>query len=95
MQRRQFGPNGCLRRKGDASPPPHGRFLARVTGETRGNALLLRPQYRWADNEPDAVRTARSLIVGKLCHSRQVVERALRDHMLRLEPESLKQASLF
>ncbi len=57
----------------------HGRFLARVEGPTRGNVLLRREQYRWADS-PDRTReVARSIVAAKIANSRAVVLRSIRD----------------
>jgi CRISPR-associated protein Cas1 len=44
----------------------HGRFLARVEGETKGNVLLRREQYRIADSDAAATEMARSFLIGKL-----------------------------
>ena len=57
----------------------HGRFLARVEGPTRGNVLLRREQYRWADS-PDRTReVALSVVAAKIANSRAVVLRSIRD----------------
>ncbi len=73
---------------------PGGRFLARVTGEERGNVVLRRTQYRLADSGADCVRVARQFITGKLYNSRWVLERAIRDHALCLDTDSLRAVSL-
>jgi CRISPR-associated protein Cas1 len=57
----------------------HGRFLARVIGETSGNVLLRREQYRRADSDPATLEIARSVIAGKLANSRMVLLRGARD----------------
>ncbi len=72
---------------------PHGRFLARVVGEERGNVLLRQEQYRIADDELRATAYARNFLVGKLYNSRWVLERATRDHPQRVPVEALKTAS--
>jgi CRISPR-associated protein Cas1 len=56
-----------------------GRFLARVVGETSGNVLLRREQYRRADNPTATLDIARSIIAGKLANSRTVLLRGARD----------------
>jgi len=56
-----------------------GRFLARVQGPVSGNVLLRREQYRWDDPERSA-HVARSVLMGKLVNSRNVLLRAVRDH---------------
>lgn len=70
----------------------NGRFLARVAGETQGNVLLRRQQYRISDDQAASCLIARNMIVGKLFNTRWVIERALRDHALRVEEEKLRRA---
>lgn len=72
---------------------PNGRFLARVNGMTQGNVLLRREQYRMADSEERSCLIARNLITGKTFNCRWVLERALRDHALRMDQGQLKAAS--
>lgn len=72
---------------------PRGRFLARTCGESSGNILLRRAQYRAADDPVQSCRIARSMIFGKVYNSRWSIERACRDHGMRLEQEKLKEAS--
>jgi CRISPR-associated protein Cas1 len=57
-----------------------GRFLGRFTGKINGNVLLRRRQYRMADNEVNSMNIARVIISGKLANSRNVLQRAIRDH---------------
>jgi CRISPR-associated protein Cas1 len=57
----------------------HGRFLARVVGETSGNVLLRREQYRRADDDGATLELARSFIAGKLVNCRSVLLRGARD----------------
>ena len=49
---------------------PRGRFLAKVSGESRGNVLLRRTQYRAADDPSQSCRIARCMIFGKLHNAR-------------------------
>lgn len=72
---------------------PSGRFLARVVGETRGNVVLRREQYRMADLEEKSLEIARNMIVGKVYNARSVIERATRDHSQRVDVEGLKRIS--
>lgn len=72
---------------------PRGKFLARTTGESRGNVLLRRMQYRVADDPFGSCRIARNFIFGKLNNSRKVIERAKRDHGLRVDTAKLENAS--
>ena len=64
---------------------PRGRFLARTCGESRGNVLLRRTQYRMADDPFQSCRVARNFIFGKLSNARAVLDRARRDHGPRLD----------
>lgn len=72
---------------------PRGRFLARVTGESSGNVLLRRTQYRIADDPGPCCRIARSMIFGKTYNARWSIERTLRDHRLRLDAAALTAVS--
>jgi CRISPR-associated protein Cas1 len=70
-----------------------GRFLASVIGEARGNVVLRRTQYRFADDEAECVKVVRTMLAGKLHNSRWVLERALRDHAMRLDVDRLRAVS--
>ena len=84
----------CAKRDvGLAFCSPRGRFLARVGGESRGNVLLRRAQYRAADDPPQSCRIARSMIFGKLHNARWSIERTKRDHGLRVDCGRLDAAS--
>ncbi|MBC8546513.1 type I-C CRISPR-associated endonuclease Cas1 [Clostridiaceae bacterium NSJ-31] len=72
---------------------PQGRFLARVCGQTRGNVLLRKEQYRRSDSPEQSCLIARNMIAGKLSNSRWVLERATRDHPLQVDVSKLKRAS--
>lgn len=72
---------------------PRGRFLARVTGESSGNVLLRRAQYRAADDPGPCCRIARSMIFGKVYNARWSIERTRRDHGLRLDAAALAAVS--
>lgn len=72
---------------------PRGKFLARVCGESNGNVLLRRAQYRVADDPVQSCVVARNMIFGKLHNTRWSIERTRRDHGLRLDSEKLSIAS--
>ena len=72
---------------------PRGRFLARCCGMEHGNVLLRRIQYRKADLDEDACLIARNMIFGKVYNSRWIIERALRDHALRVDAAALRKVS--
>lgn len=71
----------------------NGRFLARVCGESQGNVLLRKKQYRVSDDEAESCRIARNFIVGKIYNSRAVLERAKRDHPMSVDVEALEEVS--
>ena len=72
---------------------PWGKFLARTVGETNGNVLLRRMQYRVADDPYPCCRIARNFVCGKLYNARWVLERATRDHALQVDVPELKHNS--
>ena len=72
---------------------PNGRFLARTVGMESGSVLLRRTQYRLADQEAPACRIARNMIFGKVYNDRWILERALRDHALRIDEAALRAVS--
>jgi len=57
----------------------YGRFLASMSGATRGNVLLRREQYRQADDLSRAAELARSLVIGKVANCRTVLRRTARE----------------
>lgn len=72
---------------------PRGRFLARAVGESNGNVLLRREQYRIADNASKRLLFARQFIFGKIFNTRWSIERTKRDHALRIDTEQITAAS--
>lgn len=84
----------CAQRNIDLSfMSGNGRFLARVTGEVKGNVMLRKEQYRISENEQERIRIARNFILGKVYNSRWILERASRDYVLRLDVEQIKKKS--
>jgi CRISPR-associated protein Cas1 len=72
---------------------PHGRFLARVTGKVRGNVLLRKKQYFVSETQ-ESIPIAASFLIGKISNCRKVIERAIRDHALLVDVQSLSCASI-
>ncbi len=72
---------------------PSGRFLAQARGNCSGNVLLKKTQFRVAENETKSLETARYFIVGKIFNSRWVLERAVRDHSIRIDADAVRSAS--
>mgnify|MGYP000076583456 FL=1 len=72
---------------------PRGKFLARVCGAANGNVLLRRTQYRAADDPAQSCQIARSMVFGKIYNARWSIERARRDHGLRVDAQRLASVS--
>ena len=72
---------------------PTGRFLARICGESRGNVLLRKEQFRRSDDPVQSALIGRQFVLGKVYNSRWVLERATRDHSLRVDVPELKHIS--
>ena len=72
---------------------PRGRFLARACGESSGNVLLRRAQYRAADDPGPCCRLARGMVFGMVYNARWSIERTRRDHSLRVDGGALAAAS--
>ncbi len=71
----------------------NGRFLARVIGESRGNVVLRKKQYRVSEDEMQSAHIARNFIVGKIYNQKWMIERATRDYPLRVDVEKFKEVS--
>ena len=69
---------------------PNGRFLAAAAGKVRGNVLLRAQQVRASDDPAARVRFARNFVFGKVYNARWTLERAVRDHAMRLDVEEIK-----
>lgn len=72
---------------------PTGHFLARVSGKDRGNVLLRKQQYRISDDPDKSCLIARNFIFGKIYNDRWILERAVRDHAMRIDQGTIKQVS--
>lgn len=66
-----------------------GKYQAQVMGMPRGNVLLRRTQYRWADIEEKSVSIARLMVAAKVGNCRNILMREQRNHG---ENTDLKQA---
>ena len=73
---------------------PQGKFLARVSGKTRGNVFLREQQYKSCKDEGISLQISKNCILGKVYNARWVLERALRDHEMQIDSERVKNASL-
>ena len=74
---------------------PQGKFLARVSGKTRGNVLLRQQQFASSRDEKVSLEIAQNCILGKVYNARWVLERAIRDHSLQIDTAQVKEASCF
>jgi CRISPR-associated protein Cas1 len=74
---------------------PYGKFLCRVTGESRGNVLLRKQQYRVSDDESTSCQIARNFILGKVYNCRWSIDRTIRDHELRIDLEKCRKVTQF
>lgn len=72
---------------------PGGKFLARVTGNVKGNVVLRKRQYEASVDERESLEIAKNCITGKVFNARWVLERATRDHSIQVDVERLKKAS--
>ena len=59
---------------------PNGRFVSRVQGQTKGNVLLRKAQYRLADDQTWSLHLAQLMVAGKIQNYRNVLRRCLRDY---------------
>ncbi len=73
----------------------NGRFLARVTGEVKGNVTLRKEQYRISEDKKRSLEISQSFILGKVYNSRWILERAARDYPMRIDSEKLKRKSAY
>ena len=73
---------------------PQGKFLARVSGKTKGNVFLREQQYKSCKDEDISLQIAKNCILGKVYNARWVLERAVRDHEMQIDSERVKKASL-
>lgn len=57
----------------------HGRFKARLEGETSGNVLLRRAHHQAIDRPAFVLELARTVVAGKIRNQRQVLQRGARE----------------
>ncbi|MFU0789627.1 MAG: type I-C CRISPR-associated endonuclease Cas1c [Virgibacillus proomii] len=71
----------------------NGNFLARVIGESKGNVVLRKKQYKLSEDENKSAIIARNFILGKIFNHKWMIERMTRDHTLRIDVETFKEVS--
>ncbi len=59
---------------------PHGRFVSRIQGLTRGNVLLRKEQYKLSEQEDWSLHVAKVMIAGKIQNYRNILRRFIRDY---------------
>jgi CRISP-associated protein Cas1 len=72
---------------------PNGRFQARISGKVKGNVLLRKKQYEVSEKNDQSVPIAASFLLGKVFNCRKVIERAVRDHAMLVDVQTLAAAS--
>ena len=71
----------------------HGRFKARLEGETSGNVLLRRAQHKAIDDSALTLELARNIVAGKVRNQRQVLLRGAREAKSETEAAQLTRAA--
>lgn len=71
----------------------HGRYLASVVGEVKGNVVLRKEQYRISEDLHRSALIARNMILGKVYNSKWILERGTRDHPLQVNVKSIKKVT--
>lgn len=74
---------------------PNGRFQARVVGETYGNVLLRKAQYRFSDNKKVSAEISKNFLIGKLYNSYSTLSRTIRDHGMKVDSEAIEKTKSF
>lgn len=71
------------------------QFKARVIGESRGNVVLRKTQYRVSDNEKESAKIARNFIFAKISNQKWILERATRNYPMRIDVPAFKETSKY
>ena len=72
---------------------PTGRFIARLRGESKGNILLRRKQYRVADDKNESLNISKNIILAKIYNEKWTIERYIRQYENRIDTVYLKDSS--
>lgn len=72
---------------------PTGRFIARLKGESKGNILLRRRQYRMADDKELCLEISKNIVFAKIYNERWTLERYIRQYNQRIDIKHLKYSS--
>jgi CRISPR-associated protein Cas1 len=74
---------------------PTGRFIARIKGESKGNILLRRKQYRISDDERSSLLISKNIISAKIYNERWTLERYIRQYENRINIDRLQKSSKY
>lgn len=72
---------------------PTGRFIGRLRGQSKGNILLRRKQYRVSDDEVQSLDISKNIICAKIYNEKWTIERYIRQYTDRIDSEYLKKTS--
>lgn len=72
---------------------PTGRFIARLRGESKGNILLRRKQYRYSDDENQSLSISKNMICAKIYNEKWTIERYIRQYEHRINIIHLEKSS--
>jgi CRISPR-associated protein Cas1 len=72
---------------------PTGRFIARLRGQSKGNILLRRKQYRFADDKNQSLSISKNMICAKIYNEKWTIERYIRQYEHRIDVTHLEQSS--
>lgn len=74
---------------------PTGRFIARVKGQSKGNILLRRKQYRVADDERQSLSISKNMICAKIYNEKWTIKRYIRQYEHRINIIHLEKSSKY
>lgn len=74
---------------------PTGRFIGRLRGETEGNILLRRRQYRFSDNNEKSLEISKNVICAKIYNEKWTIERYIRQYEHRMNTRKLEKTSKY
>lgn len=74
---------------------PTGRFIARMRGQSKGNILMRRKQYRVADDETESLDISKNIILAKIYNEKWTIERYIRQYENRIDTNYLRGISRY
>jgi len=73
--------------------PNSGKFLARVTGKTKGSVFLRKRQYTLSEDKAFCLGFAKDIVATKIFNSRFSIERSVRDNKDKMSTSNLEAVS--